>query len=174
VHIFVTKNLLKRMIKNLINRVSEASTKMDLKFGYTLMIVLVVIAVLSKVPYANLFIKIDIMTMIPLVILGVFFRLLVGASLWLIIPVLFLLILISSISEAVITYTSFIYGLYLIIISLLSVTYMLYLLIFFSALLLIDTVFGVGFSEILGVFLYISLVGVIVKYSYQEMIQSNK
>ena len=173
-HIFVTKNLLKRMIKNLINRVSEASTKMDLKFGYTLMIVLVVIAVLSKVPYANLFIKIDIMTMIPLVILGVFFRLLVGASLWLIIPVLFLLILISSISEAVITYTSFIYGLYLIIISLLSVTYMLYLLIFFSALLLIDTVFGVGFSEILGVFLYISLVGVIVKYSYQEMIQSNK
>ncbi|NCN58623.1 hypothetical protein COW99_01755 [Candidatus Roizmanbacteria bacterium CG22_combo_CG10-13_8_21_14_all_38_20] len=162
------------MIKNLINRVSEASTKMDLKFGYTLMIVLVVIAVLSKVPYANLFIKIDIMTMIPLVILGVFFRLLVGASLWLIIPVLFLLILISSISEAVITYTSFIYGLYLIIISLLSVTYMLYLLIFFSALLLIDTVFGVGFSEILGVFLYISLVGVIVKYSYQEMIQSNK
>ena len=162
------------MIKNLINRVSEASTKMDLKFGYTLMIVLVVIAVLSKVPYANLFIKIDIMTMIPLVILGVFFRLLVGASLWLIIPVLFLLILISSISEAVIKYTSFIYGLYLIIISLLSVTYMLYLLIFFSALLLIDTVFGVGFSEILGVFLYISLVGVIVKYSYQEMIQSNK
>lgn len=173
-HIFATKYLLKRMIKNIKNRISEAGKKMDLKFGYTLMIVLVVVAVLSKVPYANLFIKIDIMTMIPLAILGVFFRLLVGASLWLIIPMLFLLILINSISEAVITYTSFIYGLYLIIISLLSVTYMLYLLILFAALLLIDTVFGGSFSEMLGVFLYLSLVGVMVKYSYQEMIQSNK